>query len=262
MVGKWHLGFEEDTSAADRYEKALPGGPVDRGFDSFFGIRASTDIPPYFYIRGRRAAQPPTEQIKANSTPGWSPIQGAFWRAGNIAPNLKLEDVLPRLADEAINVIDNHAKTTEEQPLMLYLALPAPHTPWLPSDDFMGTSGAGLYGDFTAMVDAHIGRVLNALQQNGMSGNTLVLFTSDNGPVWYDNNVAEYNHDSAGGLRGMKGDIWEAGHRMPLIVRWPGVVEAGSVSDHLVNFTDFLATLADLVGQELPSRAGKDSYSF
>ena len=262
MVGKWHLGFEEDTTSSDRYRQPLPGGPVDRGFDSFFGIRASTDIPPYFYIRGRKAVEPPTDAIEANRSPGWSTIQGAFWRAGGIAPGLELSEVLPRFTDEAVQVIGDHAAENGSMPLMLYLALPAPHTPWLPSDQFKGTSGAGMYGDFTAMVDAMVGRVLDALEQNVMRENTLVIFTSDNGPVWYDEDVARFGHDSAGGLRGMKGDAWEAGHRMPFIVRWPGVVEPGSVTDHLVNFTDLMATIADVVNVQRPQTAGEDSYSF
>ena len=117
MVGKWHLGFDEDG-----YDKPLPGGPCDRGFDSFFGIRASTDIPPYFYIRGRQAVEPPTIKIEARSTEGWSPIQGEFWRAGLIAPNMELKDVLPRFTDEAIQVINRHSQEKSDRPIFLYLA--------------------------------------------------------------------------------------------------------------------------------------------
>jgi len=255
MVGKWHLGFAEDG-----YDKPLRGGPVDRGFDSFFGIRASTDIPPYFYIRGDRAVTPPTGSIDANQSAGWSPIQGAFWRAGGIAPDLKLSDVLPRLTDEAISVIEK--RRGAGTPLMLYLAYPAPHTPWLPSPAFIGKSGAGLYGDFLMMVDHEIGRVLAALESASMLDKTLVVFASDNGPVWYRADAARFGHDSAGGLRGMKADAWEAGHRMPFIVRWPGTVGAGSVCDQTVSFTDVLATVADVVGKDLPAGAGPDSFSF
>ena len=251
MVGKWHLGFAEDG-----YDKPLRGGPVDRGFDSFFGLRASTDIPPYFYIRGDRAVTPPTGLIGAGS----SPIQGAFWRAGGIAPDLKLGDVLPRLTDEAISVIEKRRGARE--PLMLYLAYTAPHTPWLPSPAFMGKSGAGLYGDFLMMVDHEIGRVLAALESARMLDNTLLVFASDNGPVWYPADVARFGHDSAGGLRGMKADAWEAGHRMPFIVRWPGAVRAGSACDQTISFTDVLATMADVVGKDLPAGAGPDSFSF
>jgi len=257
MVGKWHLGFDENG-----YENPLPGGPVDRGFDSYFGIRASTDIPPYFYIRDNKAVTPPTDHIEANNSEGWSPIQGAFWRAGGIAPGLELANVLPRFTDEAIDVIRGHAKSNDERPLMLYLAYPAPHTPWLPSSEFEGKSGAGMYGDFTMMVDAMIGRVLAALETAGIADETLLIFTSDNGPVWYDEDVERFDHDSAGGLRGMKADAWEAGHRMPFIVRWPGTVSAGTVTDQLTCFTDIFATMADMFDVDLPDEAAPDSFSF
>lgn len=254
MVGKWHVGFAEDG-----YDKPLPGGPVDRGFDSYFGIRASTDIPPYFYIRGDRVVQPPSNHIAANNSEGWSPVQGAFWREGGIAPDLVLKDVLPKFTDEAITVVE---EADRDKPLMLYLAYPAPHTPWLPSPEYVGKSGAGMYGDFLMMVDAQIGRVLQALDAHGRSDNTLLIFSSDNGPVWYEEDVARFDHDSSGGLRGMKGDAWENGHRMPFIVRWPGNVAPGSTSDQMISFVDFLATFADLTGSTLPAGAGPDSFSF
>jgi arylsulfatase A len=259
MVGKWHLGFKENG-----YENPLPGGPVDRGFDSYFGIRASTDIPPYFYIRNNQAVAPPTDHIDAESSEGWSPIQGSFWREGGIAPDLELKDVLPRFTNEAIEVIEkhSHSEAQKDQPLMLYLAYPAPHTPWLPSPEFEGKSGAGMYGDFLMMVDAQIGRVLDALDDAGMSDNTLLVFTSDNGPVWYDTDVNRLGHDSSGGLRGMKADTWEAGHRMPFIVRWPGHVPQGSVSDQTICFTDIFATCGAVTNADLPEGAGPDSYSF
>jgi arylsulfatase A len=258
MVGKWHLGFDERNG----YENPLPGGPVDCGFDSYFGIRASTDIPPYFYIRDNQAVQPPTDRIGDNFSDGWTRIQGEFWRAGGIAPNLKLKDVLPRFTDEAIKVIDDHHASTQDQPLMLYLAYPAPHTPWLPSQPFVGKSGASMYGDFAMMVDHEIGRVLAAIDQAGMTKKTLLVFSSDNGPVWYEEDVKRFNHDSSGGLRGMKADAWECGHRMPFIVRWPDKVRAGTISNQTVSFVDMLATLADLVNQKLPKDAGPDSFSF
>lgn len=257
MVGKWHLGFLENG-----YDKPLPGGPIDRGFDSFFGIRASTDIPPYFYIRGNRAVLPPTDHIEANDSEGWSPIQGAFWRAGGIAPDLELKDVLPRFTEEAVRVIDGHAKANTTQPLMLYLAYPAPHTPWLPSPEFKGRSQAGMYGDFLVMVDTMIGRVLDAMDRARMTDNTLVIFSSDNGPVWYDTDVTRFGHDSSGGLRGMKGDAWENGHRMPFVARWPGKVRAGSVTDQTICFTDMLATFAAIVDADLPAGAGPDSFNI
>lgn len=274
MVGKWHLGFDEsaapngsggnaNTRAAYRnYENPLPGGPVDRGFDTFFGIRASTDIPPYFYIRDDQAVVPPTDSIKANSSENWSPIQGKFWREGGIAPGLELIDVLPRFTEEAQKVIYGHHASRPDEPLMLYWALPAPHTPWLPTGPHEGKSDAGLYGDFMEMVDAKVGEVLHALEETGMARETLVIFTSDNGPVWYERDINRFNHDSSGGLRGIKGDAYEGGHRMPFIVRWPGMIAPGSVSDQTISFTDLLATFAAIVDAGLPGDAGDDSFNL
>lgn len=260
MVGKWHLGFAEKL--VEDYTGTLRGGPVDCGFESFFGIRASTDIPPYFYIRNNRAIMPPSEAIASSNTPGWTRIQGAFWRQGKISPDLKLEEVLPRFTREAVSVINKHGKSKEKKPLFLYLAYPAPHTPWLPSKEFAGKSKAGLYGDFMMMVDAMIGNVLKALETTGMRKDTLVIFSSDNGPVWYDQDVEKFGHDSSGGLRGMKADAWEAGHRMPFIVRWPGKVGAGSRTDHTICFTDLFATFAAICEKSLPDTAAPDSFSF
>lgn len=260
MVGKWHLGFAERG-----YDQVLAGGPVDHGFDSFFGFRASTDIPPYFFIAGNRAVAPPTATIaagEAHPSLGYSPIQGAYWRGGGIAPGLKLQEVLPRFTAEAETVIQAHAREARGQPLFLYFAPTAPHTPWLPAPEFVGRSEAGTYGDFTLMVDAMVGRVLRALEAAKLADDTLVIFTSDNGPVWYPADVARTGHDSRGGFRGMKNSNWEAGHRMPFIVRWPGRTKAGTTSAQLICFTDLLATFAALTGQRLPDDAGPDSFSF
>jgi len=259
MVGKWHLGFREEG-----YDQPLRGGPVDCGFQTFFGLRASTDISPYFYIRGDRAVKPPTDHIAERHSPGWASNQGEFWRGGGIAPGLELKEVLPRLTDEACAVINTHVtnKTTAQRPLLLHLAFTAPHTPWLPSAEFAGKSGAGMYGDFAMMVDAQIGRVLAALEKADMMQDTLLIFTSDNGPVWHPADVAKFGHDASGGLRGMKGDAWEAGHRMPFIVRWPGRVKAGSVTEQTICFTDLLATFAEICGTKLTGGAGPDSFSF
>lgn len=255
MVGKWHLGFDE----AKGYEHPLPGGPFHQGFESFFGIRASTDIPPYFYIRDDKAVMPPTEEIEARSTDGWTDIQGEFWRAGGISPDLDLHEVLPRFTEEAVEVIESH---DQEKPLFLYLAYPAPHTPWLPTEEFVGKSEAGMYGDFMMMVDDEIGKVLGALAKAGMEEDTLVIFTSDNGPVWFEQDVEKFEHASSGPFRGMKADAWEGGHRMPFLVRWPGMAAAGSETDRTVSFTDVFATLAEITGESLSDSAGPDSFSF
>jgi len=257
MVGKWHVGFRETG-----YENPLPGGPVDRGFDTYYGIRASTDIPPYFYIRDDKAVHAPTGHIEKELSPessGWNGIQGRMRRGGGISPDMNIDDVLPNFTDEAVKIIKSHEK---KMPLLLYLAYPAPHTPWLPSKEFLGKSKVGIYGDFVMMVDAQVGRVLTALKEAEMDEDTLIIFTSDNGPTWYDKDVKKYGHDSQGGLRGMKSDAWEAGHRMPFAVRWPGIIKPGSTNRQLICFTDFLATFADIMRTELPEEAGPDSFSF
>ncbi|MAV35595.1 MAG: arylsulfatase [Planctomycetaceae bacterium] len=259
-IGKWHLGFENEKSPEDN--QPLRGGPVDRGFSSFFGIPASLDIPPYYYINGDRCLAPPLLRTAASRSPDWSPIQGAFWRAGGIAPGFKHAEVTPRLLAKVVGFLDDHHLKQRRQPFFLYLALPSPHTPWLPVHRFQGKSNAGAYGDFVVQVDDVVGQVMKALQRNEWEQNTLVFFTSDNGPVWYPSDTRKYDHDATGGLRGMKGDAWEGGHRMPFIARWPTRVAAGRKSTQMICHTDVLATLADLLGVDLPTNAGEDSLSF
>lgn len=257
MVGKWHLGFADGPDYD--YSKPLTGGPVDRGFQNFFGMHASLDIPPYFYMQGQLPTQPPTDTIQASDTPGWSPIQGAFWREGKIGPDFKHSEVLDRFAAEAKQFLANQKKG---KPFFLYLALPAPHTPWLPAEKFRGSGGAGLYSEFVAHVDDVVGRMTNQLQQSKLADDTIVLFSSDNGPVWYDDDEERFGHHSCGPFRGMKGDAWEGGHRVPFIVRWPGKIAPNSQSDHLVGFVDVLATLSDIVDVDLAAGNGEDSVSF
>lgn len=259
-VGKWHLGF--DLGSPKDYAAAHKDGPADRGFHSYFGIPASLDIPPYYYVRDRKAVAPPTNTIEASNSPGWTPIQGAFWRKGGIAPGFKHIDVLPDLTGEAIKVLEQHQKATKDKPLFLYFALPAPHTPWLPTKQFQGKTKVGSYGDFTVQVDDAVGQVLKTLERLKMSENTLVIFTSDNGPVWYPTDVKKYQHACTGVFRGMKGDAWEGGHRMPFLARWPGVITPGSVSAETICHVDLMATLADILKLPLPKDQAVDSHSF
>ena len=272
MVGKWHLGFDQKGLATGKkidgfafdFDQPLTGGPVDRGFETLFGMHASLDIPPYFYIADRTPTMTPTETIGDRTSVGgpedWTRIQGEFWRGGAVAPDFKHIEVTPRFADEASKVIENR---DEARPLFLYLALPSPHTPWLPTEEFVGKSGAGMYGDFVMQVDAVVGKIMTNLETAGIDDNTLILFTSDNGPVWYDKDTDRFGHRSTGPLLGAKGSAWEGGHRMPFIARWPDRIEAGSQTDQTISFVDVFATFADLAGQkQITEGTAEDSVSF
>jgi arylsulfatase A-like enzyme len=262
MIGKWHLGFDgvSDWDKAD-YTKPLHGGPVDRGFDYFYGMHASLDIPPYFYIENTLAVEAPTDTIgehqSANAT---STISGAFWRGGKIAPGFKHEEVLPAFTKKAISFIQNHAKEKQHQPFFLYFSLTGPHTPWVAQEQFKGKSRAGEYGDFTMQVDYAVGEVLKALDNLGIKENTLVIFTSDNGPVWFKKDIQKFNHRAAGMYRGMKIDAYEGAHRVPFIARWPGKIKPNTSSSQLICFTDMLSTFAAIAGDTLSPSTRRDSY--
>jgi len=236
MIGKWHLGFD-----APDLTKVHRGGPTDRGFHRYFGIPRSLDIPPYYYLENDLPVAPPTARIGSKNTVGWSPIQGEFWRAGGMAPGFKHVDVLPKFTERVEQEIREHRAEHADQPLFLYIALTAPHTPWLPTSEFAGQSDVPLYGDFVMQVDASVGRVVAALEAADMTENSLVIFSSDNGPVWYPSDEEKYGHRATSHFRGMKGDAWEGGHRMPLIMRWPGQIRAGRVSNQLTCLTDLFA---------------------
>lgn len=271
MVGKWHLGFDQNGEANEELlggftfdPSNMTGGPADRGFETYFGMHASLDIPPYFYIDQRTATAPPSTMVEASDSVGteenWNHIQGAFWRAGGIGSDFKHLEVTPRFCEEACAVIENH---DGEKPLFLYLALPSPHTPWVPTEEYLGKSGAGMYGDFVMQVDAVVGQVIASLKAAGMDENTLVLFSSDNGPVWYGENTEQFLHAATGPLRGIKASAWEGGHRVPFLARWPARVRGGMVTNHTVAFCDVFATFAALAGQEsIPDGVARDSVSF
>ena len=251
MFGKWHLGHTAGEPDGKPNGERLEGGPVGRGFDSWLGIPRSLDQPPFYWIRDDRPEELPTETIGDANSKGWSPIQGRFWRGGGLAPGFSHLDVTPRLFDEAgADVLTSD----DERPWLLYLALPSPHTPWVPTEEFAGKSAMPLYGDFLMQVDAGIGRILSALDDSGQAENTLVIVTSDNGPVWYESDTQKYGHAAAGPYRGMKGDAWEGGHRVPMLVRWPGRIEPRT-SPALTCHADLLATLCGALDLAVPESA-------
>ncbi len=282
VIGKWHLGLdwalkpgpEHQLDQADvswrgsvvrnmdlkhiDFSKPVTGGPGNYGFGYSFILPASLDIPPYCYLENHTLIEPPTDWTDGNDLD--KGFMEAFWRAGPMAPGFDFTDVLPNFTRRAVDYIREHANS--DQPFFLYLPLAAPHTPWVPSPDFAGTSSAGTYGDFVEMMDHEIGTVLKTIEETGITRNTLVIFTSDNGPYWVPALTAKYNHRGAAHFRGMKGDIWEGGHRVPFIASWPGTIPSHSNAPALTSLTHLIATIADILGLDQPNQYGEDSYSI
>jgi arylsulfatase A-like enzyme len=258
-VGKWHLGLgtfdPESPGATPNYSEPIDFGPREVGFDEVFIVPASLDMPPYVFIEGDRVRSP-LDAHTEGSTRRWSG-GGGFWRAGPMSADFDFYACLPRMTDRAVEFVRNAAEG--DAPFFLYMPLTAPHTPWMPTDEFRGVSAAGWYGDFVAQVDHSVGQVLDALEDEGVAGDTIVILASDNGAHWRPADLKTFGHDSHLGRRGMKADIYEAGHRVPLIVRWPGRVAPGSRSDALVGLNDLFATLCEAAGAD---GDGPDSESF
>jgi arylsulfatase A len=261
-IGKWHLGLGSDKKTD--FDKPLVPGPNELGFDYFYGISASLDMPPYCYIENDRPVEKPMLLIEAGKAD-----EDGWWRKGAIAPGFKHVEVLPKLTEKAVAYIDSHAGKSADKPFFMYFPLPAPHCPIAPADFVKGRSKAGGYGDYVVEVDWTVGQVVWALGRNGLAQNTLIIVTSDNGSPARTKlkrdpySIIElYGHYPSGDLRGIKADIWDGGHREPFIARWPGRIPAGTTTDELVCLTDLLATCAAIVGAELPDDAGQDSYNI
>lgn len=273
MIGKWHLGLDIATTDGKKAKPAgglkqkmgkgafppeklsnidwkgtIEGGPVDLGFDSWYGITASLDFPPYVWIRDRNWM---TEGTHAK----------AFRRPGPAGADFEAVDVLDKLAAESVKFI---RESSSEKPFFAYIPLPSPHTPIVPTSKWKGKSGIGNYGDFVMQTDDFVGQVVQALEDRGISENTIVIVTSDNGCSKAANfkNLESHGHFASAQYRGSKADIWEGGHRVPFLVKWPKVIKAGSVSNELTCQTDLLATCAELLGKQLPKDAGEDSESI
>jgi arylsulfatase A-like enzyme len=260
-VGKWHLGlgWARTGPALENVDFAKPfaGGPLALGFDRFFGISASLDMPPYVWLRDDRATRVPTATIGDSPAP-------KLWRGGPIGDDFKMDDVQTRFTDEAIAFLGDRAAARDGKPFFLYLPYASPHTPVLPTGEFVGKTGTTPYGDFVAQLDADVGRLLAALDRHGLAENTLVIFTADNGfaPPGGLDGLQKIGHDPSAGLRGVKADLFEGGHRVPFIARWPAVARGGTVSTALVGQLDLFATCADALGVPLPAGAAEDSVSF
>ena len=254
-IGKWHLGLGS-VEPAD-YAQVFTPGVRSAGFAESFVLPASLDMPPYVFVENDHATVFPSAAVTGSKMRRHG--GGGFWREGAIAPGFEFDATLPTITERAVSFIE---RQQPEKPFFLYLPLTAPHTPWMPTAEFRGRSAAGYYGDFVAQVDASLGRVLDALEAMKLSGDTLVIFTSDNGAHWLPEDLAQWQHRANGPWRGQKADIWEGGHRVPFIVRWPGVVAPNSQSEQLVCLTDCLATIAELAHRPLKSGEAEDSFSF
>ncbi len=270
--GKWHLGWDwptiDDSKVNSlvrigdpqrpiridfahkvRFNRPIAEGPITRGFDYYFGVDLP-NFPPYSFIENDRVLVEPTEQ-KPDSMFGWP---------GAMAPGWQLEEVLPTITRRAVAHINERAKLTS--PFFVYLPLTGPHTPIAPHRDFQGKTKAGAYGDFVHQVDHSVGQVMDALRQSGAAENTLVFFTSDNGPENLTYPVLkEYGHSSAGPLRGAKRMLYEGGHRVPFIASGPGIAR-GRTEKEVICLTDLMATLANTTGFKLPNEAAEDSYDI
>ena len=256
-IGKWHLGLDwaQQTNGAIDFTKPINGGPTQVGFDYFYGITASLDIPPYFYIDGNKITATRIDSIQEQGGQG-------FWRAGPIGNDFKHQDVLDTFVKKSIQYISKASK--QKDPFFLYLALASPHTPILPSTNFKSTTATNAYGDFVKMTDAKIGEILQYLKDNNLDKNTMIVFTSDNGcsPTANFKELREKGHDPSAGFRGTKADIYEGGHRVPFIVKWPGKIKTNSINNTTICLTDFMATCSDLLNTNLQNNLGQDSYSL
>lgn len=268
-IGKWHLGIDwaRDEKGQVDFNQPFEFGPTDVGFDEFFGIAASLDMIPYMYYRNHEPVHRATETQPRQDFP-------RFLRRGPKATDFEPPEVLDRLTREAVKVIEKNAG--RKNPFFLYFPLTAPHKPTWPAERFTRKTGLGPYGDFIYQVDWTVGQVLEAIDKAGIADNTLVFYSSDNGSYMYrrDPGSPDHVHDPAnpgyapenhrpnGPWRGTKADIWEAGHRVPFIVRWPGKIAPGSQCDTTVCLTDVMASCADIVDFNLPGTAGQDSFSL
>ncbi|BDD07850.1 arylsulfatase [Fulvitalea axinellae] len=275
-VGKWHLGLDwakknaseplitgnmwnqkgRDTKNID-YSKPVHGGPNDHGFDYSYIIPASLDMEPYVYLKDGKVEN--QDIIKVEPSLAQNAGRGVFWRGGDASSDFKHDKVMDVITQKSVEFI----KKDRNKPFFLYFPLTAPHTPWLPTDKFAGTSKAGRYGDFVQLVDSTVGQVLKALDEKGIAENTLVIVTSDNGSHWKPSDKKEYpNHKANHVFSGMKSDAWEGGHHVPFIARWPKKIKAGTNTDQITCTTDLFATCADIVGHKMAFSEAEDSYSF
>lgn len=284
-IGKWHLGWDwqaikksqpaskeaskgnkkgkrKQTHRFDAYDwsKPIPDGPLAHGFDHYFGDTV-INFPPYAWIQDDRLVKAPDTMM---DTSKWKPIKEGKWecRPGPMHSEWDPYQNIPTTTEKAVDFIRSQSQS--DKPFFLYFAFPSPHAPIIPNDQFDGKSKAGPYGDFVVETDDACGRILKALKDSGQEKNTIVIFSADNGPEHYAYaRDQQHDHWSPGKLRGLKRDIYEGGHRVPFIIKYPGLTKPGSTCDSLVSQIDIMATLASATGAKLPPKnAAEDSHNL
>ncbi|MCC6695091.1 MAG: sulfatase-like hydrolase/transferase [Candidatus Hydrogenedentes bacterium] len=260
-IGKWHLGSVWAGEGEARKKKAdfsvpIQQGPITRGFDYYFGTEVP-NFPPFTFIENDHVLVQPTDQMPENDASVHVGFQGA-----PMAPGWKFDEILPTLTSKCAAYI--HEQAQSKQPFFLYFPMTSPHEPVSPSGAFKGKSGIAPIADFLMETDWSAGQVLGAIDAAGISDNTIVIFAGDNGHSAYTgfDVLVQHGHMPSGPYRGHKGEIWEGGHRVPFIVRWPGKVAPGSSCDQLACLNDVMATCAELVGAKLPEDSAEDSVSL
>ena len=276
MIGKWHVGITaydnqgvpihqnglEGVRRID-YTRPLSGGPVDRGFDHFFGtISCPTTDWLYAYVDNDLIPVPPTQIIDREPLPKHPYSRDN--RPGMIAADFNVEEVDMVFLEKSLEFLDRHQKQKPEKPFFLFHSLQAVHLPSFPGKDFKGKTDFGPHGDFIFQFDYVVGALLAKLNELKVADNTLVIVTSDNGPEvpTVINMRKTHNHDGARPWRGVKRDNWEGGHRVPFIVSWPKKVKPSSESNQIICQTDLMATCASLVGYVMPENSAEDSFDF
>lgn len=252
FFGKWHLGFGEK---APNWNGELKPGPLELGFDYFYGIPCANSVPPFVYVENHRVVgQDPKDPIKNGGTNYVKTMEGkgaGRIGGGKVAHELYVDDEIGvNLTERSIKWLEN---TDKNKPFFLMLSTTNIHHPFTPDEKFVGTSEAGAYGDFTHELDWMTGQIMKALEAQGLAENTMVIFTSDNGGMLNQEGqrTVQKGHMINGKLLGSKFGAWEGGHRIPMIIRWPGKVPAGTISDELISHIDFLATFSEMLEQPL-----------
>ena len=273
-IGKWHLGLDWAGEEINRkvegfnslkgkewdFTKPFKGGPNEVGFDYYFGVDVP-NFPPFTFVENNHVVVQPTANYKYDPSEGV--VMPKEFDGHPMAPNWKFNRILPKITETAVDYIHKQAK--KENPFFLYFSMTSPHEPVVTNEEFAGKSGIAPIADFIMETDAAVGKVIKAIKDAGISDNTLIIFTADNGHSHYTgwDELLEAGHLPSGPYRGYKGDIWEGGHRVPFIVKWQGKIAEGTTNNQMVVLEDIFSTCAELInGELLPNNVGEDSFSF